>query len=293
MKMLPALVFALLLALVSGRAVADEPFFFIQLSDPQMGMFSDNRDFAQDAANFEFAVTAINRLRPAFVVITGDLVNKSGDAAQIAEYRRIAAKVDAAIPVYHIAGNHDVGNVPSSMGVANYVKIFGPDHYAFKHQGLVGLALNSSVIHTPQYATEELAAQERWLRAELGKAKADGARHIVVFQHHPWFLANATEPDQYFNIPLARRGSYLALFREFGVRYLFCGHYHRNAEGRDGEIQNITTGPVGKPLGGAKSGLRVAIVRDEMIEHRYYELGELPVKIELVPPAAKPAASKK
>ena len=33
-------------------------------------------------------------LRPAFVVITGDLVNKPGDAGQIAEFQRIAAKVD-------------------------------------------------------------------------------------------------------------------------------------------------------------------------------------------------------
>src|SRR5882762_2580202 len=69
----------LALALVSARSSAAEPFFFIQLSDPQMGMFSDNKDFAQDAANFEFVVAAINRLHPAFVVVTGDLVNKTGD----------------------------------------------------------------------------------------------------------------------------------------------------------------------------------------------------------------------
>ena len=71
------------------------------------------------------------------------------------------------------------------------------------------------------------------------------------------------------------------------MRYLFCGHYHRNAEARDGTLENITSGPVGKPLGGAKSGLRVAIVRDAAIEHRYYELGELPTTIELAPPAPK------
>jgi serine/threonine-protein phosphatase CPPED1 len=284
---------AALLAVVAPRAVAAEPFFFVQLSDPQMGMFSDNKDFVQDAANFEFVVAAINRLRPAFVVITGDLVNKSGDAAQIAEYRRIAGKIEAGIPVYHIAGNHDVGNVPSSMGVANYVKIFGPDHFVFRHQGLVGIALNSSVIHSPQYATQEMAEQERWLRAELAKAKNEGARHVVVFQHHPWFLASATEADQYFNIPLARRATYLALFHESGVRYLFSGHYHRNAEGRDGDVVNITTGPVGKPLGGAKSGMRVAIVRDDVIEHRFYELGELPTRIELTALEPKPEATKK
>ena len=292
------LLWALLVSFVAlprTGAAADEPFFFIQLSDPQLGMFTDNRDFVQDAANFEFAVAAVNRLRPAFVVITGDLVNKPGDAAQIAEYRRIVGKIDRSIPVYNIAGNHDVENVPTPESLATYTRIFGPDRYTFRYQGLVGIVLNSSVIHSPDKTSDQLAEQERWLRGELTKAKAEGARHIVVFQHHPWFIKSATEPDQYFNIPMARRAAYMALFREFGVRYLFCGHYHRNAEAKEGQIENITSGPVGKPLGGAKSGIRVAIVRDDRIEHRYYELGELPVKIEFdpPPPAAKKNVAKK
>lgn len=270
-------------------AAAAAPFHFIQLSDPQLGMFTNNRDFVQDAANFEFAVTAVNRLKPAFVVITGDLVHRPGDAAQIAEYRRIVAKIDPAIPVYNIAGNHDVENAPTDASLAAYREIFGADRYVFRHQGLVGIVLNSSLIHTPEKASTELAAQERWLRAELARAKAENARHIVVFQHHPWFIKSATEADQYFNIPTVRRATYLGLFREFGVRYLFCGHYHRNAEAADGGLENVTSGPVGKPLGGAKSGLRVAIVRDDRIEHRYYELGDLPVAIDLNPPARKKA----
>lgn len=278
-----AVLFLSLLTVVLPRLTAAEPFFFIQLSDPQLGMFTENRDFVQDAANFEFAVAAVNRLRPAFVVITGDLVHKPGDAAQIAEYRRIVAKIDGSIPVHNIAGNHDVENVPTAASLSAYAKIFGPDRYTFRHAGLTGIVLNSSVIHSPDKAPEALAEQERWLRAELGQARAEGARHIVVFQHHPWFIKTATEADQYFNIPTVRRAPYLALFREFGVRYLFCGHYHRNAEAKDGELENITSGPVGKPLGGAKSGIRVALVRDDRIEHRYYELGELPAKIELNP----------
>jgi 3',5'-cyclic AMP phosphodiesterase CpdA len=280
---------ALLFALAPSRAVSAEPFFFVQLSDPQMGMFTDNADFAQDAANFEFAVTAINRLRPAFVVITGDLVNKPGDARQIAEYRRIVAKVDPAIPVYSIAGNHDVGNMPTPPTLEAYTKIFGPDYYTFRHAGLVGIVLNSSLIHSPQQATNQLLAQDRWLRTELEQARAAGAAHIVVFQHHPWFLADAAEPDQYFNIPLARRTPHLALLREFGVKYVFCGHYHRNAEGSSDGLTNITTGPVGKPLGGAQSGLRIAIVRDTGIEHRFYSLGELPTRVDLQPAPEKKA----
>jgi serine/threonine-protein phosphatase CPPED1 len=269
------------------------PFFFVQLSDPQLGMFTENRDFAQDAANFEFAVKAVNRLRPAFVVVTGDLVHKPGDAAQIAEYRRIVGLIDRDIPVYNIAGNHDVENAPTPASLAAYAKIFGPDRYTFRHDGLVGIVLNSSLIHTPEKAPEQLAEQDRWLRAELVKAKAAKPKHIVVFQHHPWFLKSAGEADQYFNIPTPRRAAHLALFREFGVRYLFCGHYHRNAEAKDGDLEAITSGPVGKPLGGAKSGLRVAIVHDDRIEHRYYELGELPVKIDLDPEATKREAAAK
>jgi serine/threonine-protein phosphatase CPPED1 len=282
-----------LVALSSNPAsAAEEPYFFIQLSDPQLGMFTNNADFVQDTANFEFAVAAVNRLRPAFVVITGDLVNKPGDAAQIAEYRRIVGKIDSSIPVYNVAGNHDVQNEPTPASLDAYVRIFGPDRYTFRQRGLIGIVLNSSVIHSPGKSPEQLAEQDRWLRSELVKARAESPRHIVVFQHHSWFLATANEPDQYFNIPLARRLAYLALFREFGVRYLFCGHYHRNAEARDGNLEAITSGPVGKPLDNAKSGLRVAIVRDDRIDHRYYDLGELPVTIEMNPAATVPAKAK-
>ena len=286
-----ALALALVLLLAATAARAAQPFFFIQLSDPQFGMFTDNKDFAQETANFEFAVANINRLRPVFVVITGDLVNKPGDAAQIAEFHRIVARIDRSIPVYNVVGNHDIENVPTPERIAAYTNQFGPDHYTFRHQDFVGIVLNSIVIHSPQQTTNELAAQEQWLRAELEKARADQARHVVVFQHHPWFLKTAEEPDQYFNIPRERRATYLSLFHEQGVKYLFCGHYHRNALARDGDLEAITTGPVGKPQGDGKSGLRVVIVRDATLDHRYYHFGEVPTRIDLRPTATKPGST--
>jgi len=279
------LVFAIAAAFLASMlpARAAEPFFFIQLSDPQFGMFTGNKDFAQETVNFEFAVATVNRLRPKFVVITGDLINKPGDAAQIAEYKRVVGKIESSIPVYDVAGNHDVENVPTPAMIASYTNLFGPDRYTFRHDGFVGLVLNSSVIHSPQQATNEYAMQEQWLRLELERVKAAGAQHIVIFQHHPWFLKTADETDQYFNIPKSRRASYLKLFREFGVKYLFSGHYHRNAVARDGDMEAVTTGPVGQPLGGDKSGLRVVIVRDSGLEHRYYHFGEVPNQIDLNP----------
>jgi 3',5'-cyclic AMP phosphodiesterase CpdA len=262
-------------------ASAAEPFFFIQLSDPQFGMFTDDRDFAQETANFEFAVATVNRLGPAFVVITGDLVNKPGDAAQIKEYQRILAKVNPAIPVYNVVGNHDIDNIPTPARMAAYTNQFGPDHFVFRHAEFVGIVLNSVIIHSPQKTAKQLAEQRQWLRAELENTRQAKARHIVIFAHHPWFLKSGNEPDEYFNIPRERRADYLALFQEFGVRHLFSGHYHRNAVAREGDLEAVTTGPVGKPLGGAKSGLRVIKVRDDGIEHQYYDWGDLPNRINL------------
>jgi 3',5'-cyclic AMP phosphodiesterase CpdA len=267
---------------VRAQVSESKPFFFLQFSDPQFGMFTANKDFTQETVNFEMAVATANRLKPAFVVITGDLVNKAGDPAQIAEYKRIAAGLNRSIPLYSVPGNHDVENEPTPETVAAYVKEIGPDHYSFRSGSLAGVVLNSSVIHSPAKTASLLDQQAAWLRQELKTLRASGARHLVVFQHHPWFLNQADEADEYFNIPRERRLVYLELFKQSGVSALVSGHYHRNSIAKVGDIDMITTGPVGKPQGeGSLSGIRVFIVRDGGLTHRFYSLGELPNAIDL------------
>ena len=70
----------LLLALALAATLAAQT--FIQMSDTQFGMYTKDADFAHETANFEFAIATANRLRPAFVVVTGDLTNKLSDGAQ-------------------------------------------------------------------------------------------------------------------------------------------------------------------------------------------------------------------
>jgi 3',5'-cyclic AMP phosphodiesterase CpdA len=255
---------------------ASADFFFVQLADTQFGAFTNDRDFVQESSNYEFAVANINRLEPAFVVICGDLINKPGDVAQRSEYRRITALVDPAIPVYAVAGNHDVGNAPTAASLADYREHFGPDYYGFEIGNLYGIVLNSSVIAAPDAVPDEAAAQERWLESELTKARASGAAHIVVFQHHSWFIADAAEPTAYFNVPLETRRRYLEVLKAAGVRYVFAGHYHRNAYAADGELEMITTGPVGRPLGPDPSGLRIVRVTPSSLTHEYYGFGAIP-----------------
>ena len=269
------------LGLAGPPAAPAAPFFFIQLTDPQFGMTTANADFAQETANLEFAVATANRLGPAFVIVTGDLVNKTGDASQIAEYQRIMGRLDPAIRAYSIPGNHDVGNEPTPETLEAYAKRFGPDYFSFTVGSFVGIAIDSCLIHAPNKVQAEAEKQDRWFRAELARARREGARHIVVFQHHPLFISDAGERDGYENIPREARARLLTLFHEAGVRHVFSGHYHQNALARGGDVQVVTTGPIGMPLRGAKSGMRIAVVRDTGIEHRYYDLGELPSRVAL------------
>jgi len=75
------------------------------------------------------------------------------------------------------------------------------------------------------------------------------------------------------------------LFREQGIQLLVSGHYHRNAIATDGDLTNVTTGPVGKPQGdNPQSGLRAFVVNGSGISHRFYPLSDLPNQIDPTKP---------
>ena len=192
-----------------------------------------------------------------------------------------------------MAGNHDVGNDPTPESLAYYRRHFGPDYYSFREGDVYGIVLDSSLIGAPAKAEAAAAEQETWLRTELTKARSSGARHVVVFQHHSWFLEKADEPAQYFNVPLDPRKKYLDLLKSASVRYVFAGHYHRNAAGRDGDLEMITSGPVGRPLGSDPSGIRIVTVRETGLVHTYYGFGNIPNQFPPPAPARRGATPSK
>ena len=175
----------------------------------------------------------------------------------------------------------DQGNRPTPAALAAYRREFGDDRFTFWAGGVCGLALNSNLYWDPTGAPGEQARQEAWLARALQVAREAGAKQILVFQHHPWFLTKPDEPDDYFTIPRARRDPALALMRAAGVRAVFAGHYHRNAHGWDGDLEMITTSAVGKPLGNDPSGFRIVQVYEDRIEHAYYGLDEVPPIVRL------------
>jgi 3',5'-cyclic AMP phosphodiesterase CpdA len=261
-------------------------FFFVHLTDPQLGFMEENRGFEKEAALLDRAVDHVNRLRPAFVVVTGDLVHKPGDDVQAKECRRILGRITGGIQVVPIPGNHDLGNFPAPASLAWFRETFGPDRRAFEVEGWRFLCLDTTILYHPRDCPDEARREKEWLIGEL-RRKVEGSRGIVLFQHHPWFLESPDEPDDYFGLPRALRGEFLGLLRESGVRAVFAGHTHRCALGRDGPIEMVTTSAIGKPLGKDPSGFRIVWVYRDRIAHRYYGLDRVPAEVSLAgPPAA-------
>ena len=272
-----------ILLMVIGLPAAAQPqqtWFFAVLSDPQFGMYAKDQNFTQETANFEFAIANLNRLHPRFVVICGDLVNRTGDAAQIAEYKRILRELDPSIPVYSVAGNHDVGNVPTPTTISEFRTAIGEDHYTFLVNGILGVVLDSNLIRAPQDDPEAAKKQEDWLKETLAHAKENPEQQLIVFQHIPYFVHTPDEPDGYFNIPLPDRRTYLDLLEAAGVRYVFAGHTHKSAVGMDGPLTQIITGAVGMPLGGSLSGFRIVTVTGQRLDSTWFCLGGIPNQLD-------------
>ncbi len=251
---------------------ASADFFFIQMTDPQFGFFEANKSFEKETILYQKAVDEVNRLHPAFVVITGDFVNNGADSMQWAEFDRITAKINPSIKVYYSPGNHDIGQNPTQQRIDAYKKIYGDDKFSFKYKKNRFIGFNSCIIKADVQDLEQ--KQFEWLAKELRKAK--GAKNIVLFCHHPFFTKDPEEEETYSNIAIEKRKKYFELFSKYGVNFVFAGHYHNNAAGSYQSVQMITTSAVGKPLGKAPSGFRIIKFVNGKIEHAYYGLDEIP-----------------
>ena len=228
-----------------------------------------------DAARYDEAVRAVNALRPDFVMIGGDMVDDPNSEDQYDEFMRITSRVDAAIPVHWVPGNHDVAAdtvVPTPESLTRYRAAFGSDYYSFTVGPLQIIALNTVVIDHPEQVPGEWEAQLAFLQDELEGAARAGCR-VVLAGHHPLFKHHPDEEDDYWNLPRERRRVVVELARRHRVPMALAGHWHRNSEAAAGDLQMITTGAVGYPLGADPSGFRVVDFADGALTHRYVPLG--------------------
>ena len=267
---------------------------FVQMADPQFGMYSsvskfsdaDKAERRQRGINIEYtgpileglaketslfteAIETANKINPDFVVICGDMVHNSDSDEQFQELIRISRLLNEDIKLYWVAGNHDVGDKPTRAGLAQYKEQFGEYNYSFQEENCYFIVLNSSICYDPGSVPDEWDILISFLEKELQIAASVQQRHKIIFMHHPLYLNDPNEGDNYFVIPSARRAKIIDLITEYDVSAVFTGHLHRNNYKKIGNTELVSTGPVGFPLGEDPSGFRHVQVDDNSLTHEY------------------------
>uniref|UniRef100_A0A8C3KNR9 Serine/threonine-protein phosphatase CPPED1 n=1 Tax=Calidris pygmaea TaxID=425635 RepID=A0A8C3KNR9_9CHAR len=266
------------------------PFYFIQGADPQFGLIkawavgdtkNGDDEWGEEIKLAEQAVQAINKLspKPKFFVLCGDLIHGMPGTQwrkdQEQDLKNVLKNTDQDIPLVFVSGNHDIGNTPTRETIDNYCKNWGDDYFSFWVGGVLFLVLNSQLYFDSSKCPELKQAQDVWLNEQLAVAEKHKCKHIIVFQHIPLFLRKPDEDHDYFNLEKSVRQEIMEKFHKAGIKAVFSGHYHRNAGGFYRGLEMVVSSAIGCQLGEDTHGLRVVVVTDEKIVHKYYSLDEL------------------
>jgi 3',5'-cyclic-AMP phosphodiesterase len=201
--------------------VMTEPLLIAQISDlhiKRQGELAYRR--VDTAGALSRLIAELNRFRPrpAFVVITGDLVD-AGQTAQYENLDRLLSNLE--LPFAAVPGNHDERQAFRKIfSSQNFTSPAGPANARVSVGPLELLLLDSSV---PGSDYGRLGAETLgWLEAKLADAPD---RPAIVFLHHPPFVTGIGHMDrQNLHDAAALRS---VLERHPQVRLVAAGHVHR------------------------------------------------------------------
>ena len=259
------------IAKTSRRKACQKPFFFIQYADPQFGFIDDQHENTEPEEKlFGQVVDIINRLRPAFVIGTGDYHHHHRNEREISTYLKFVKQIDPSIPVLMVPGNHDIPSLEAE-DLAFYNSHIGKSYFYYTYENCAFIGLNSTWM--TNYPCEEEARQRQWLEEKLKEAQR--CRFIFVIFHISLFLNDADEEEHYSNFPKAVRQSYIDLFQQNGVSAVLSGHRHKPYTGKVGQMDMITCGSCGRQLGGFE-GMNLWTVYPDRYTFCYKALDNFP-----------------
>jgi len=184
---------------------ANPVFRWSQISDPHV------RTEAENGVEFSADLTEIEGLPlpPAFIVVTGDLVETGNPPNGDTQYQNyVAGLAGHTIPIHSGYGDHDAG--PGPLVVEKFEEYLGPTSYSFEYGGVHFVMYND--IHAADAGG--LFIQHTWLFLDLVTARArDFPNHdipIIICKHQ---MPLRQELDLY-NAP------------NIGVVAAFSGHWH-------------------------------------------------------------------
>jgi Calcineurin-like phosphoesterase len=190
---------------LTRRQTASE-FTFIHASDTHLS--------AASLPRMKLLRALVEKTKPAFVLITGDLVR---DALRVSEseargyYDMLVAELKQfPVPVWTVPGNHEnfgierekskVSTTHPLYGKQMYRLYLGPNYYSFTWGGIRFLGIDSVDIDDMWYYGHVDAAQLEWIRRDL--ATAPDTTPVVTFNHIP-FASAAERLDGYTEDPPA------------------------------------------------------------------------------------------
>ena len=241
-------------ALVDWREARGDAIRFVQVSDTHVTEAAETvRTFAEDARE-------INALEPraAFVMATGDLVNRGAESPQFDGYIEAIAHFE--LPLFNLPGNHDT-NTPE--GLKHYHRYLGPDCYSFN-------AGNCHFVLIDFLRYKE-ASVRAWIDADVAAAPKGAT---VVFALH--------------GLPTEEQ---LKHFGRLGAKAVLSGHWHGNRVREAEGIMDLNTPPM--RFGGIDRhprGFRLVEIAGGKV-HNELRLGGFKHHATIVSPAGAIAAS--
>lgn len=146
-----------------------------------------------------------------FVIVSGD-ITEEGDRASL---ERAKSELDQLKVKYYItSGNHETKW--SESGVTDFGHIFKSDRFKFEYNGYLFIGFNSGPII--RMMDGHVGQQDIiWLKKELDKA-AKG-QPVIVVTHYPLLDGDV---DNWYQVT--------DLIRQYNVRIILGGHYHKNQQ---------------------------------------------------------------
>ncbi len=189
-------------------------------------------------------VEAIDKEKPAFVSIGGDIVYNGENAKdwEVWDAETAAWKQDK-IPVYPALGNHDLKG-KEATALANYFARF-PE---LKESRFYSVRLGKNVMLVLDSALDEAGgAQEAWLKEQLGKVTEDTNFVFMVFHHPPY---TSSSDDKSFGGGHSARGAEKELAKLLEDRQqhmrarivVFNGHVHNYERHQHNGVTYFVTG---------------------------------------------------
>lgn len=229
------------------QPVHDE-FNFVVLGDAQFD--------APEA--FNRIIDQTRRLRPAFVIQVGDLIDgyNSDLAAIQAEWDRYKKQIAPLAPIAFlpVPGNHDVYNgdkQPDQALTDLFNQHWGASRWSFTYKNTLLVGLNSDA---PGAINQIAGTQWQWLVETLSTSTAT---HKMVFMHRPpWLMANADDIHE--------------LFKRQGVSHAIYGHHHHFHHSQRDQVNYTMTNAAGdsvhhrQEIGGMPHLLHVSVRGEEV-----------------------------